>query len=198
MKLVIWLLVLAFAITACSSTNKSSVKENLISRMDGLSQRPSWVMVTKPVSIQQNLIIALGSSHLTDEHKMDVSYRIAERNGKHLFQETLEAQSDKILQNLGKLKAKEQKQLLDFRKDLLKTIMDSVVLGKKYWEKVEVIKGVEDSSKKNKVYVSIELGKDNFVKKLDQILTRAQIKKSISKANVLKIKNEWKSFLDSL
>ena len=76
--------------------------------------------------------------------------------------------------------------------------MDSVVLGKKYWEKVEVIKGDEDSSKKNKVYVSIELGKDNFVKKLDQILTRVQIKKSISKANVLKIKNEWKSFLDSL
>lgn len=191
-------LLLIFTIASCSTTNKVEVKENLISRMDGLSERPSWVLESKPVSIQQNKIVVLGTSHLTDEHKMEVSYRIAERNGKHLFQETLEVQTDKIVQNLGMLKAKEQKQLFEFRKDLLKGIMESVVLGKKYWEKVEVIKGDEDTSLKNKVFVSVELGKDNFVKKLDQLLSKAQGRKSISKANVLKIKNEWKAFLASL
>jgi hypothetical protein len=198
MKSKIFMLAIIFIAANCSTGSKNVVKENLISRMDGLSQRPAWVLEARPVSIQQNTIVVLGSSHLTDEHKMDVSYRIAERNGKHLFQETLESQSDKIVQSLGKLKAKEQKQLADFRKEILKGMMDSVVLGKKYWEKVEVVRADVDSSKQNKVYVSIELGKDNFIKKLDQILARAQSKKSISKANVLKIKNEWKSFLASL
>ena len=100
MKFNYLMLMLIFILASCSTTNKVEVKENLISRMDGLSERPNWVLESKPVSIQQNKIVVLGSSHLTDEHKMDVSYRIAERNGKHLFQETLEAQTDKIVQNL--------------------------------------------------------------------------------------------------
>jgi len=194
---VLTLLLMAF-LSSCASHEKVVRHERLVSRMDGLSERPAWVMEHKPISIQKDKIVALGTSALTDEHRMEVAFRIAERNGKHLLQENLETKMKSIYQGLAKSTAKEQKHFMDIQKDLLRSIMDLAKVGGKYWEKVQVSEGDQVKANENKVYVSIETSKDQFLKKVEQVFSKAQSKKQLSKNSALQIKSEWKKFISGL
>lgn len=199
MKLYFSLLSVLIITISCAhqATNQAPV-ERLISRMGNLTQRPAWVLESTPLLIQKNKLIALGTSALTDEHKLDVSYRIAERNGKHLFQSSLEQEFEVLFKNLSKPTAAELKHLADVRVEFLRMTHDELKLTQKYWEKVEVTKGEEPSANQNKVFVSLEMNKDLFSKKVDQVIAKFQKKKYLSKSSAKQIKTHWLNYLDSL
>ncbi len=200
MKFYFQLFFISMFILSCShqASKSQTPKERLISRMDNLTQRPAWVQELKPLSIQKNKIIALGTSALNDEHRVDISYRIAERNGKHFFQSSLEKELSSIFKNLVKPSAVELKHFADFQMDFLRSVMDEVRPVLTYWEKVEVTKAQEASTNQNKFFVSLEMSKDLFIKKLDQNLAKFQKKKYLSKSAAKQIKSHWLNYLTSL
>src|SRR5258708_5314103 len=93
-------------IAGCSSSPKKISdmqgnvgEERVLSRIDELSSRPSWLKESEPFRIEAGKVYSLGMTSLPADDRVEAGFRIAENNGKAAISHAIEQRLDFVFQN---------------------------------------------------------------------------------------------------
>lgn len=134
------LLICVITIAGCSSTPGSVFSkpepDQVLSRINDMSSRPSWLDEQKPFEIKNANVVCLGQTTIPGDHRVEAAYAIAENNAKGAICSAIESRLDFVLQNAEEGTAIDSTQVRRIGAEACKITTSSIRPGNHYWEKV--------------------------------------------------------------
>jgi len=129
----------ALFVTACSSAPKQSTPEHdpdvVLSRIDNMKERPSWLKESEPFRIEGGSLLVLGMATIPASDRVEAAYRIAENNAKAGVSSAIDQRLDFIFQNAEEGTAAGAVQSRYIGAEASKVVTSSLRLKYRYWEK---------------------------------------------------------------
>ncbi len=201
---------LAFAgaamVTACSSSPKTGLdkivadnigQEKIISRIDEISSRPSWLQEQTPFRIESGKVLSMGMTTIPADHNLSAAYRIAENNSKALISHSIEQRLDFIFQNAEESTALGTNQAQYIGAEASKLTSNSLKPSKRYWEKVATIGQDGQTTVQYKVFALSEMAEEDFKKAIVDSIRKNQGKQGISADFAKKVDKHWDAFVNA-
>src|SRR5688572_6854774 len=88
-------------VAGCSSSrpNAENTPDQVVSRIDDVSSRPSWLKESVPFQVKDGQVTSLGSTQIPGDHRVEAAYRIASNNAKAAISNAIESRLEFILQS---------------------------------------------------------------------------------------------------
>lgn len=199
-KITLMLLILAYG---CSSNQKdlntnfpaeSELEEKVISRIDGLSSRPTWFQESEVFKISEGNVISLGSAVIPGDHRLDGAIRIAQSNAKMGICSSIEQRLDFIFQNAQEGTNLDSNQTHYIGAEACKLTTSSLQNGKIYWEKVVSKKDSGEKYSQYKVFATVMMKEDELKKAILKVANNHAGKGGLSKDFADKVNEHWDQF----
>jgi len=134
-------MILVTGLVGCGTSVKNPIKSEIdpdvvVSRIDELSSRPSWLKESEPFSFNEGKVLSLGSTTIPGDQRVEAAMRIAENNAKAGIATAIEQKLEFIFQNAeeGAVIGADQARYIGAEASSL--ITSSIRSDKRYWEKV--------------------------------------------------------------
>ncbi len=186
-------------ISACSTSPKSPKHEqdHVISRIDDLSSRPSWLKESEPFRIENGHVISLASTTITGDQRIDSAYRIAENSAKAGIATAIEQKLEFIFQNAEEGTEIGANQARFIGAEASKLMTSSIRPHKRYWEKVHTALDNGERVTRVRVFSSVSMPESEFRKAMINAARKNQGKKGLSKDFADKVNKHWDRFTAS-
>lgn len=202
-KLIILSLVLSVILTACSSTPTQTLQlpenqsDQVLSRIDNLSARPSWLTESERFKIQDSKVIALGQTEIPATDRVDAAYRIAQSNARAEIAKAIEQKLGIVFQNAEEGTSVGANQVQYIATEASKLTTSSIRNSQVYWEKVSKYVDTSHREIRYLVYATATMPEVDFNKAVKEAIARSQGKTGISEDLAKKALKEWDSMVAS-
>lgn len=195
------LLLLIISIVGCSSTSKNKSpselqKDEVISRIDGLSERPSWLQESEPFKVEKGTVVSLGQTTIPGDNRVEAAYRIAESNAKKNISSAIEQKLSFVFQNAEEGTDIDSNQVQSISGEVSRITTSSIRPGKYYWEKVATTTDSGERVTRYKVFATVTMPENDFKKAVLDALRKRQGKGGISKEFAQKVDKEWERLVE--
>jgi hypothetical protein len=183
-------------LSSCSSNKPTTFtpQEEVVSRIDELSSRPSWLKESEPFKIEDGKVISLGSTQIPGDHRVEAAMRIAENNAKAAISSAIEQRLDFIFQNAEEGTAIDTTQARYIGAEASKLTTSSLKLNARYWEKVVSTNENGKASTSYRVFATVSMPETDFKQAIMEAIRRSQGKNGISKDFAAKVDAHWEQF----
>lgn len=190
----------------CSSAPKTELEkatanqvgqEKIVSRIDDLTSRPSWLKEEMPFIISGNKVYSLGMTVIPADHNLSAAYRIAENNSKASISSAIESRLDFVFQNAEESTTMGTSQARYIGAEASKLTTNSLRLSKRYWEKLATVQENNQVSLQYRVFVLTEMPEQDFKVAITDAIRRSQGKQGLSAEFAKKVDQHWDSFVNA-
>lgn len=189
------LIALLLTLVSCSSSKQiAEPSEKVISRIDELSSRPSWLKESEPFKIEDGKVVSLGQTTIPGDNRVEAAYRIAENNAKASISGAIEQRLDFIFQNAEEGTSMDATQAKFIGAEASKITTSSLKLKNRFWEKVATTNENGRTSLTYKVFTTVEMNENDFKQAILEAIRKAQGKGGISKEFAAKVDQHWDKF----
>lgn len=193
------IMVIAYIGAACSSSpakNTSETQEDVVlSRIDGLGQRPDWLKESEPFTIREGKVYSLGQTTVPADNNVSAAFRIAENNGKAGVAGAIEQRLEFVFQNAEEGTSLDSTQARFIGAEASKLTTSSLRLHKRYWEKVATTTDQGERVTRYKVFALVQMPEEDFKKALLDAVRRQQGKGGLSADFAKKVDQHWDRFI---
>ncbi len=197
------ILLIIAAIVGCSSTNSKKIaeiqgnvgEERVLSRIDELSSRPSWLKESEPFRIEGGKVYSMGMTSMPADDRVEAGFRIAENNGKAAISNAIEQRLDFIFQNAEEGTAMSGTQARYIGAEASKLTTSSLRSSKRYWEKVATTQENGQVAVQYRVFAMVEMPEDDFKTAIVDAIRRSKGKAGISAEFAEKVDKHWDQFV---
>lgn len=191
-----------FALAACSSTGSRSstpepLPEKVLSRMDDMSARPSWLKEGEPFRIEDGHVIVLGSATIPADDRIEAAYRIAENNAKSSIANAVEQRLEFIFQNAEEGTASGATQARYIGAEASKLTTSSLRLDRRYWEKVATSMSDGQRVVQTRVFVSVRMPEADFKTAVLEAIRKQHGQGGISDEFKKRVDEQWDRFVSA-
>lgn len=191
-------------IAGCSSTNSKKIsemqgnvgEERILSRIDELSSRPSWVKESEPFRIEGGKVYSMGMTSIPADDRVEAAFRIAENNGKAAIAGAIEQRLDFVFQNAEEGTGMSSTQARYIGAEASKLTTSSLRSSKRYWEKVATTQENGQVTVRYRVFALVEMPENDFKAAIFDAIRRSQGKAGISAEFAEKVDKHWDQFVD--
>lgn len=202
MKMLMALLSL-LVVVGCSSTNSKKIsemqgnigEERVLSRIDELSSRPSWLVESEPFRIEGSKVRSMGMTSIPADDRVEAAFRIAENNGKAAIAGAIEQRLDFVFQNAEEGTGMSGTQARYIGAEASKLATSSLRPSKRYWEKVATTQENGQVTVQYRVFALVEMPENDFKAAVFDAIRRSQGKTGISAEFTEKIDKHWDQFV---
>ncbi len=196
------LLPLVFA-AGCSTTNSKKIaemqgnvgEERVLSRIDELSSRPSWVKESEPFRIEGGKVQSMGMTSIPADDRVEAAFRIAENNGKAAIAGAIEQRLDFVFQNAEEGTGMGSTQARYIGAEASKLTTSSLRPSKRYWEKIATTQENGQVTVKYRVFALVEMPENDFKTAIFDAIRRSLGKAGISAEFAEKVDSHWDQFV---
>lgn len=197
MKKIVILMVSALAVGCASLPEKEGLrmpKEEVISRIDGMSSRPSWLKESEPFLIKDNVVSTIGMATVPADSRIEAVYRVAANNGKAEISKAIEQRLSFVFQNAEEGTGFDANQVRYIGAEATELTANSFKLSHQYWEKVFAVDEHGQSKTFYRVYALITMPETDFKQAIIQAANK-RLGKGISNDFKQKVDAHWDKFV---
>lgn len=169
--------------------------DTVISRIDDLSSRPDWLRESEPFRIESGNVIALGSTAIPGENRVDAGFRIAENNGKALVATAIEQRLEFIFQNAEEGTSIDATQARYIGAESSKVVSSSLRVDKRFWEKVATTLDDGRRVTRYRVFATVSMPEQDFKRAVLDAIRRSNGKGGLSSDFAEKVDSHWDQFI---
>lgn len=188
----------ALVLAGCSSTpsqrSSETERDNVVSRIDGLDERPSYFKESEPFRIENGNVISTGMVTLPSSDRVEAGYRIAQNNAKAGIAQAIEQRLEFIFQNAEEGTALGATQARYIGAEASKLVTSSIRPGKNYWEKVATTIDSGERITQFKIFSTVSMPEADFKRAIFDAIRAAQGKTGLSKGFTEKVDAHWDEF----
>ena len=190
---------LAFLLAACSSAPKQPAgaeleRDVVVSRIDDLSSRPTWLKESDPVHVSDGFFTSLGETVIPADHRIDAAYRIAENNAKSQIAKAIEQQLDFVFQNAEEGTTMDGSQARYIGGEAANLTASTLRLDKRYWEKVATTQDSGQRITQYRVFVTVTMPEADFKRSVLDAVRKQQGKGGLGADFARKVDQHWDRF----
>lgn len=187
-------------LSACSSAPKSGVeyagREEVLSRIDELGSRPSWVTESEPFRVESGKVMSLGMTTVAaDNVNLPAVYRISDSNGKAAISHAIEQRLEYVFQQGDQGTEIGANQVQFIATEGSKLTSSSLRATKHYWEKIRQVQENGQVALRMRVFSLVEMPEIDFRTALVDTARRAQGKAGVSQEFAKKLDERWTQFV---
>lgn len=173
-----FLIALLFLVS-CSTEVKNPTKaeiepDRVVSRIDELSSRPSWLKESEPFRIEKGLVISTGMTTLPGSDRVEAGYRISQNNAKAAIASAIEQKLEFIFQNAEEGTSINSSQVRYIGAEASNLVANSIRNGKNYWEKVATTQDSGERQTQYKIFSTVTMPEEDFKKAIFEAIKKAQ------------------------
>lgn len=185
-------------LSGCSSAPVTGIdhagEERVLSRIDGLGSRPSWLRESEPFTIDGGVVNSIGMTTIPADHRIEAAYRISDNNGKAAVATAIEQKLEFMFQNAEEGTSMDATQARYIGSEASKLTASSIRIGKHYWEKVSIVSQNGTPNVIYKVFNQINMPEQDFKAAIIDAIRSKQGKGHISEEFAKKVDQQWDSF----
>ena len=197
------LMTLVTGLVGCGTSVKNPIKAEIdpdlvVSRIDDISSRPSWLKESEPFRFDEGKVLSLGSTTIPGDQRVEAAIRIAENNAKAGIATAIEQKLEFIFQNAeeGAVMGADQARYIGAEASSL--ITSSIRSDKRYWEKVATTKDSGERVTIYKTFALVAMPEADFKKAILNATRKAEGKVGLSKGFSEKVDKHWDQFTSNL
>ena len=183
----------------CSSAPKNANSENtpdrVVSRINEMSSRPSWLNEEKPFEIKDGSVHSLGQTTIPGDNRVEAAYAIADNNAKSAICSAIESRLDFVFQNAEEGTAIDSTQTRRIGAEACKLTTSSIRTGNRYWEKVATTTDSGDRVTQYKVFATVSMPETDFKRSVLNAIKKQEGKGGLSQDFEKKVSDHWNSFV---
>lgn len=179
--------------TADGNTIKPDV---VVSRIDDLGSRPSWLKESEPFAIKDNEVTSLGSTAIKGDERIEAAYRIAENDAKSSIAKGIEQKLSFIFQNAEEGVSFDASQVRFIGSEVSRMTTSSIKLKNRYWEKYITYSDSGVSQTKYRIFTSVSMPESEFKRAVLDAIRKREGKGGISKEFAEKVNAEWDKLVE--
>ncbi len=182
---------------ACTTPAKSpeSQPDVVLSRIDGLEKRPEWLKESEPFKIANGNVIALGSTTIPADNRVEAGYRIAENNGKGAIASAIESRLEFVFQNAEEGTGMDNTQARYIGAEASKLVTSSLRQDKRYYEKVAMTQDDGSRVTKYRIFTTVVMPEADFKRAVLEAIKRSQ-GSGLSESFAKKVDQQWDKFVN--
>lgn len=185
---------------ACSSLPEKAglqkPKEEILSRIDGLSSRPEWVNESEPFQVKNGLVSNVGMASVPGDSRIEAAYRVAANNGKAEISKAIEQRLSFVFQNAEEGTSFDATQVRYIGAEASELTSSSFKISKQYWEKVFSVDEHGQTKTFYRVYSLIQMPEPEFKRAIMEAADRRK-GKGLSKDFKEKVNKHWDQFANA-
>jgi hypothetical protein len=189
------LLIASVIFAGCSSSPKHDQSMKVIGRIDGLSERPSWVTESEPFKIVDGKVQVIGKHTIQSSQSTEQAFRAADLNAKSQVVQAIEQRIQTAFQNSeeGFDGASQARFTGMIATDVVTT--SSIRSSKRYWERYLPISSIDNRDEKIDAFVLIEMPEADFKRSVLNAMRKQEGKGSISSDFSKKVDQQWNTIM---
>lgn len=201
MKKSILLSAVFMGLAACSSVptprpnTPEAEPDRVLSRIDDLKERPSWLKESEPFRIDAGEVSSLGATIIPADNRVEAAYRIAENNAKGAIAGAIEQKLEFIFQNAEEGTSMDANQARFIGAEASKLVTSSIRPSKRYWEKVASTTDSGQRLTNYKVFATVSMPETDFKRAIMDAVRKAQGKGGLSADFAKKVDAHWDQFV---
>lgn len=188
------------ALAACAHSPVSGTdhigEEKVLSRIDGMSARPSWLNESEPFRIENGKVYSLGRTTIPGDHRVEAGFRIADNNGKASVATAIEQKLEFVFQNAEEGTSMDSNQARYIGSEAAHLSASSIRLGHHYWEKLIVIGENGQPQTQYRVFSEIVMPESDFKAAIIDAARKAQGKLGLSADFAQKVDKQWNKLVE--
>ena len=194
---------LTLILSACASEQKVAEDQKIldqpdvvISRIDGMSERPSWVRESELMTAKDGNVYFTGLQSVPVDSNAEQAYRSAELNAKAGIAKAIEQKLQVVFQNAEEGYAVDANQARFMgieATDMIRT--SSIRPFKRYWEKIRTTNNDGQRITKLVVFVVVSMPEIDFKKAILDAARRREGKGGISADFAKKVDQQWDNII---
>ncbi len=170
--------------------------DRVIARIDGMSQRPSWLKESEPFLLDSNNVVSLGVTEIPGDHRVDAAYRIAESNAEAAIAGAIQKRLEFLFQNAEEGTGMDERQVRYIAGATTRLVTSSLRPRHRYWEKVVSVSDTGRRLVKYRVFATVEMPGAEFHQAVVEAVRRASGKAGVSRDFSEKVDRQWKRFIE--
>ena len=174
------LMILVFLLGACSSMG-----EKVVTRMDGLSDRPSWASLSKTMYIKDGQLFAVGFTEADANSRLSALARISDQNARFSISRAITDDMSFIFQNLEE-GIQDGGQLSRFYgNEVSKLVTHGIHDEQRYWEKIQTFNENGEKEYRLRFYSLVSIKESDVKEAIKNVLANGnaispEIKKQVT------------------
>lgn len=198
------LAMVAIGIVGCSSqpttTNNQQASnkvadiatpDQVLSRIDNLKERPTWLKESEPFKIDNGMVYVLGKATIGGDDRIEAAYRIAENNAKIALSSAIEQRLDSVFQNAEEGTGFDKVQSRYIGSEATKLATSSIQLDKRYWEKYSSVSNSGERILRYDVFSYVKMPEADFKRAIIAAANKRQGKAGLSPEFKEKVEAQW-------
>ena len=187
------------AMVGCSSAQQKpaaqeEVPDRVVSRIDGMESRPTWVKESEPFKVEGGEATSLGSTTIPADHRLEAAYRIAENNAKAGIASTIEQRLDYVFQQANEGTSLDADQVRFIGAEASQLTTSSIHPGKRYYEKVITTTASGETKAIYRVFATVQISEPELKRAVLDAVRKAQGKEGLSAEFSKQVAQHWDRF----
>lgn len=187
-------------LAGCSSQPTDSTAENtpdkVVSRIDDLSSRPSWLLENKPFEIKEGNVFSLGQTTIPGSDRVEAAYAISDNNAKGAICSAIESRLDFVLQSSEEGTSIDSTQVRRIGAEACKITTSAIRPGNRYWEKVAMSTDSGERITRYKVFSTVVMPVTDFKRAVLNAIKKQEGKGGLSQDFAQKVNDHWDNFVN--
>lgn len=189
----------ALVLAGCSSTPKSTTPEampdKVLSRINDISSRPSWLNEERPFDVKDGVVTSLGQTTIPGSDRVEAAYNIADNNAKGAICSAIESRLEVIFQGAEEGTAIDSTQARRISAEACKITTSSIRPGTRYWEKVAMSTDSGERVTRYKVFSTVTMPETDFKRAVMNAIRKQEGKGGLSQDFSKKVDEHWDNFV---
>lgn len=189
----------ALVLAGCSSTPKSTTPEampdKVLSRINDISSRPSWLNEERPFDVKDGVVTSLGQTTIPGSDRVEAAYNIADNNAKGAICSAIESRLEVIFQGAEEGTAIDSTQARRISAEACKITTSSIRPGTRYWEKVAMSTDSGERVTRYKVFSTVTMPETDFKRAVMNAIRKQEGKGGLSQDFAKKVDEHWDNFV---
>lgn len=185
--------------SGCSSAPRIGVEhageERVLSRIDDLGSRPSWVTESNPFQIRDGQVTSLGMTTIPADNRVEAAYRISDNSGKAALASAITQKLEFIFQGSEEGTAMDATQARYIGAESSKLVTSSIRSSRHYWEKVAITQANGQLDLRIRAFSLVSMPENDFKAAIVDAIRRNQGKAGISAEFAKKVDQHWDQFV---
>jgi hypothetical protein len=197
-----FLLITLPMMAACSSSPKlvetatpETRPDIVLSRIDDLKERPSWVHESQPFRQDGEKILSQATTQIPSDHRLEAAYRICFNSAKANIATAIEQKMQFIFQQSSE--GTDDRTTAHFIGSEMATMTSSSLRpANQYYEKVATTTDSGERKTIYRIFCEVQMPAEDFKTKVFAAMTAAEGQGKISSGFQAKIESQWNSFVN--
>lgn len=194
-----FVILIAFGVfVSCTSTGPKTAESEpdvILSRIDGMDERPNWLIESEPFRIANGQVVSLGQTEIPGSDRVNAGYRIAEDNAKAHIANAISSRLEFIFQNAEEGTSMDSTQARYIGAEASKIVTSSIRQGQRYYEKVATTGDDGRRLTRYKIFATVTMPEADFKRAITDAIRKANGKGGLSEDFAKRVDLQWSKFV---